>query len=99
MQPDVPGFGGTTSIGANRAPAFALIVKVPLLERWTCAVLIGPFAPIESRYLNPVPTACHPEAGRENDWVVGEPPCVEIVSVAPATVGSPTTASLLSDSF
>jgi hypothetical protein len=40
-------------------------------------------------------SVCQPAAGRSNVWSVGTPPAATIVSVAPALVGSPGSATAL----
>jgi hypothetical protein len=49
--------------------------------------------------LKPVLTVRQPEAGSTKAWFADDAPSVNTVSVAPPTVGSPTSGWLLSGSF
>jgi hypothetical protein len=77
----------------------ALIRKTPLPLFLICALLMGPFSPLGSLYLNPFaalplqkgsPVVGLMPCGNGNVWLPGVPPFALTVSVAPPTVGSPT---------
>ena len=91
--------GGTIDKGAYRAVALTLIRKRPLLVFPIRTELTGPRSPFGSLYWKPyvglpaqngLPFRSGP-GGSGKVCSVGFSPSTRIVSVAPATVGSPTT--------
>ena len=106
-QPAEPGFGGTTSTGPPLPLIETLIWKVPPLSLiW--AVFTAPFSPFPSLYLNPFTASplqngfwvmALVPAGSVNVWLVGVAPLAVIVTLAPLTVGSPTSVLSLAASF
>jgi hypothetical protein len=103
MPPAMPGFGGTVATAPLRPLIATLIRKTPVGVRTIEASRTGPYAPVPSRYLNPVVPndvcARQKLPGRENVWSLECAPLATISSVAPLLIGSPTTKSSLSISF
>jgi hypothetical protein len=99
--------GGTIDSGEYFAVPLTLIRKTPWLVFLICTDFTGPCSPFESLYLKPFvgspdqnglpvkPIAC----GSEKVCVVGLLPSARTVSVAPSTVGSPTSGFGLVSSF
>ena len=98
MHPLVPRLGGRIAIGWYLALALTLIRKTALPVFLICTPLTGPCSPLESLYLKPdvvlpdqngCPLRFMPwGSGKVCD--VGLLPSARTVSVAPSTVGSPT---------
>src|SRR5512138_3466613 len=107
MQPLVPGFGGTTLSAANLPLPAILIWNTPLPDFLIWTPLIAPLNPVGSLYLKPLTASplqvFLPEGrttcGRLNVWAVELPPKARMVSVAPETVGLPTSVFGLAFSF
>jgi hypothetical protein len=98
MQPLLPRLGGTTFTGEILAVPLTLIVKVPLPLFLIWADFTGPWSYFESLYLKPFMGSPLQNGlvvelvpcGSAKVWAEGLSPAARIVSVAPATVGSPT---------
>src|SRR5262245_53188761 len=105
-QPAEPESGGTTSTGPPLPLIATLIWNFPPLAV-ICALFTAPLSPLGSLYLKPFTASPLQNgfcvvgltAGRVNVWVLGFAPSRVIVTVAPLTVGSPTSVLSVAVSF
>src|SRR5437867_776394 len=93
--PSLPGFGGTTETGPPLPRTSTLIWKMPLGVSLIFAFFTAPGELLLEYWKPTVPILDQPSLGSANVWSEGVPPFAITSRVAPFTVGSPTSPSLL----
>src|SRR5882724_8404099 len=93
--PSLPGFGGTSETGPPLPRTSTLIWKMPLGVSLIFTFLTAPGELLFEYWKPPVPIFDQPSFGNANVWSEGVPPFAITSRVAPFTVGSPTSPSLL----
>src|SRR5882724_4634363 len=93
--PSLPGFGGTSETGPPLPRTSTLIWKMPLGVSLIFTFLTAPGELLYEYWKPTVPIFDQPSFGNANVWSEGVPPFAITSRVAPFTVGSPTSPSLL----